>query len=189
MGYAVSVDGRRVVVDIRNLKRKQGLGYADGGDAPRNSAPSEEPKNQGTEEPNRLRGSAAPPLASRELASPPWGPLPRLLGDLGLHPPPSDHERTAWLERLWPEIEAAADADAPTKGDTRQKRGGRIKRIALARWRTYLERPGPRAYERATTAEERAHMRAIEAKVAAEDAEREKNPPPPVPFKLRQTVM
>lgn len=41
MGYPVRVDGKRVVVQVRNLKRKQGFGSAERGATPRSSAPSD----------------------------------------------------------------------------------------------------------------------------------------------------
>lgn len=60
--YPMRVEGRRVVVTVRNLQRKQGFNSATPAETTRTSAASEEPKNQGTEEPkNREKNGASAP--------------------------------------------------------------------------------------------------------------------------------
>lgn len=63
MGWSLSYDGDVAVIEIRNFARKQGLDSADRGVTTRTPPPSEEPKNQGTEEPIPTPRSAerAPP--------------------------------------------------------------------------------------------------------------------------------
>jgi hypothetical protein len=60
-----------VVVGVRNFARKQGFRSANGVDGPRSTHASEEPKNQGTEEPKsrrRKRTTASTSLAPSELS-------------------------------------------------------------------------------------------------------------------------
>lgn len=66
MNYALREDGKRVIVQVRNLQRKQGFDSASRGAATRNSAPSEEQKNQGTEEQKNREEDGASGAASSD---------------------------------------------------------------------------------------------------------------------------
>lgn len=104
------------------------------------SSSSDQKKTQNPEAPAEPGAPPAEPIApDPEVAAKgaPWGPLANLLGAYGTDPPPAADERREWLSRFWPEVEAAAEAELPD-GATDRQRAASQKRIALARWRTYL---------------------------------------------------
>ena len=77
MGYVVRDHGKRVEVEVRNLAQKQGFNSATPHGATRTPDPSEEPKNQGTEEPitTASQSSARADSDSDEI---PWKALRNL---------------------------------------------------------------------------------------------------------------
>ncbi len=91
-------------------------------------------------------GAEAAPPAPAEVFD--LQPLIRLLTDLGADPPPEPDERAAWLAEIGPELEPAALAEAiamcGTPDPPRRQVNAIVKKITLARWRTYLR--GPRVH-------------------------------------------
>lgn len=147
----VDEQGVNTVLEWRKFPVFQGYesepGEAPGKDAPHTVPPptpisdSEiQKKNQNSEAAAEPAAPATDPVPAEPEAPPgrpPWGPLANLLGAYGTTPAPDAEERTTWLERIWPEIDAAAEAESPDDATPRQKSAAR-KRIALARWRVYV---------------------------------------------------
>lgn len=120
------------------------------------------------QEPKKREEQEAAPELAAAPAKPPWGPLANALSAFGAHPPPEDDERTGWLESFWPEIQAAAEAEAPADA-TRKQVSARERQIALARWRTYLR--GERSF--------RDHAKRERVRLAMEQFERDHPPAGP----------
>jgi hypothetical protein len=100
------------------------------------------PVRSGPVPPGLHEGAAEPAAPELDLGlperkpKPPWGPMANLLGAHGADGVDAE-ERATWLERFWPEIEAAAEAEADDDATPKQLAAAR-KKIALARWRIYV---------------------------------------------------
>jgi hypothetical protein len=104
MGWSLEYDGHVAVIEVRNFARKQGFDSARRGVTPRNSAPSEEPKNRRTEEPIPRSASPRSRTARPKASLPPWAlECSRLLIEL-LEPVPGARiargAETAWAKQI-----------------------------------------------------------------------------------------
>jgi hypothetical protein len=151
MEYAVRDEGKRVLVRVRNLQRKQGFTPRATAEPPQPDYASEEPKNQGTEEPT-LRGPAPPAARSRGSASktPVEPSEPRApeaasgamrtdpaawarMFESAPDPPPEGVE--SWIASVLPVIEGEADAAFASGPPSAKAWNGKVRALLWRYWR------------------------------------------------------
>lgn len=150
MEYRHWVEGRCLVVEVRNLLKKQGFDSAERGATPRTPSASDSDSDSDTDLFSKEAETAPPDPDPVEPKSPARSPLLNLLAkQTG-----TTREKELWLEAEGAVIEAEAEAMVEREGI---KLGTALKRLVMRYYAAYLRRQPPnkpRHYQKLADREE-----------------------------------